>query len=200
MVANDEFKGFFDVIYADPAWKYASRGARGGKYGELDYNVMENASLADLPVGDIAARDAALFMWTTSPFMPDALALGEKWGFNYIRVDKVWAKIHGTGSRHGVVGPWGLTDVEFLLLFARGKMCSKQAVTNQYTMAWPEEYPGKHSAKPAAFRDQIRNRFPRAARVELFARESYPGWFAWGDEAPGRCEIFIPDDELSFLS
>ena len=200
MIANDEFKGFFDVIYADPAWKYGSRGARGGKFGELDYTVTENVDLAKLPVSDIAARDAALFMWATSPFLTDALALGEKWGFRYIRVDKVWSKVHGTGSRHGVVGPWGLTDVEFLLLFARGKMCSRQEVTNQYTMAWPEEYPGKHSAKPDRFRQEIAARFGKVAKVELFAREAHPSWFVWGDEAPGCCDIFIPEDELEFLS
>ena len=190
MNLNPYYAGQFDVIYLDPPWKYGSRGARGGKFGELDYADMTLADLKAMPVGELLSDDAALFMWTTSPFIGDAITLGQHWGLKYIRVDRVWAKVKESGARHGVCGPWGMTDTEFLLLFTKGKMHRHQAVTNQWTMCWQEPYPGRHSAKPTLFRDEITARFPDATRLEMFAREAVDGWQVWGNEAPGCCPVF----------
>ena len=48
----------------------------------------------------------------------------------------------------------------------------------------------EHSAKPAIFREVLAKLYPatwagrRAVKLELFARESAPGWKAWGNQAP----------------
>jgi DNA (cytosine-5)-methyltransferase 1 len=193
MKHNPDYAARFDVIYLDPPWRYGSGGARGGQFGPLDYNTMTLTQLRDMEIHPLCAPAAALFMWTTSPFMGDAIRLGEDWGFKYIRVDRVWAKTKPSGARHGVCGPWGMTDTEFLLLFTKGQMHQHQAVSNQWTMCWQESYPGKHSAKPAVFRDDITKRFPDAERVELFAREAADDWSAWGNEAPGTLPLFMTD-------
>lgn len=191
MIINPEHAGTYDVIYCDPPWKYGSKAARGGKYGALDYSGMTIPELEALPVADMAAPDCALFMWVTSPFLMLAENVAKAWGFTYLRCDRVWAKTTVTGKPHGVVGPWGLTDVEFLLLFTRGKMHKQQAVKNQYTMAWDEQYPGRHSAKPDRFRQEIVERFPEAKRIELFARIASEGWDTWGNEAPDSAPVFM---------
>lgn len=174
----------YQVIYADPPWSYGSRGARGGKFGKLDYSSMPTADICDLPVSQITDRNAALFLWATGSLMPDALAVIAAWGFSFTRIDKVWAKKTSGGKPHAAVGPWGMSDAEFLLLAVRGSMASKQAET-QYVIT-EAAYPGKHSRKPALFREQIDRRFPQAqgARIELFARDAAKGWDCWGNEAP----------------
>ncbi len=181
---NDKKKKY-NVLYADPAWEYGSGGPRGGRFGPLDYRTMPTKEIAALPVRELAEDTAALFLWATSPFLEDALTVGRAWGFRYIRLDKVWSKKTKNGNRHGVVGPWGMTDAEFLLLFTRGKGMNKlQAASNQWTIV-EAEFPGRHSEKPAIFRQMIEERFPDARRLELFARKVHDGWDAWGDEVDG---------------
>jgi len=48
-------------------------------------------------------------------------------------------------------------------------------------------YPGKHSRKPAIFRQMIEDRFPADfKRLELFSREKVPGWTVIGNDIDGR--------------
>lgn len=178
---NNLFGPTYGVIYADPPWQYRSGGARGGRFGALDYPTMPLGDICALPVAMIAEDNAALFLWFTGSFMAEALAVTSAWGFRFVRIDKVWAKKTCTGKPHGVVGPWGMTDAEFLLLAVRGAMHSSQADGGQYTVT-EADYPGRHSAKPHIFRQQIEARFPQARRVELFARSTAPGWDSWGNE------------------
>jgi len=42
--------------------------------------------------------------------------------------------------------------------------------------------PIRHSQKPLEVRNRIEALFPRAKRVELFARERPKNWDVWGDE------------------
>jgi len=142
---------------------------------------MPTDAIAALPVAELAAPDAALFLWFTGSFMPDALQVCEGWGFQFTRVDKVWKKVKISGKPHAVCGQWGMSDAEFILLGVRGQMCKKQSARNQHTIV-EEPYPGRHSEKPQRFRDLIEARFPYATRLELFARDRAPGWDAWGDE------------------
>ena len=171
----------YNVIYADPPWQYGSRGPRSGQFAELDYPTMPTAEICALPVSLLAEDNAALFLWFTGSFMPDALQVIESWGFQFVRVDKVWAKKTAAGRPHAAVGPWGMSDAEFLALAVRGSMHSQQAESNQYVVT-ETPYPGRHSAKPELFRQQIERRFPSARRLELFARTAPPGWDVWGNE------------------
>lgn len=192
----------YDVIYADPPWQYGSGGARGARYGALDYPTMSTAEICALPVSLIAADDAALFLWFTGSFLMEAPAVATAWGFVPVRIDKVWvkkktmqwssfgpgAKLRNSAKPHGVVGPWGMSDSEFLLLAVRGSMFGNQADTGQYTVV-EAPYPGRHSAKPEIFRQQIEARFPNARRLELFARAAAPQWDLWGNEVTSSEQV-----------
>jgi N6-adenosine-specific RNA methylase IME4 len=114
----------------------------------------------------------------------------KRWGFKYVRPDKVWRKIYPSGKPKASCGPWGMTDVEFLFMGIRGKMCSSQiGKRNQYTMMDADvveaEHTGVHSGKPAIFRQLIDKRFGDVPRIELFAREIIPGWDAIGNGVDG---------------
>ncbi|MFW5399429.1 MT-A70 family methyltransferase [Yersinia sp. 1252 StPb PI] len=181
----------YDVIYADPPWHYGSKPNRGVS---LEYSTMSLTELCTMQVRGIASPNSALFMWVTGAMVSEALTVGAAWGFKFIRIDKVWEKKKHTGSRHGVVGPWGMNDAEFLLLFTRGKVCSNQTERNQYTV-YEEKYTGIHSGKPHFFREQIERRFKNARRIELFARTSSPGWDVWGDQAPNAKPLALLEPE-----
>ena len=46
-----------------------------------------------------------------------------------------------------------------------------------------------HSKKPDIVRDKIVELVGDLPRIELFARQSTPGWDVWGNEAPGCIDI-----------
>lgn len=183
----------YDVIYSDPPWCYGSRGARGGKFGELDYSSMTIAELCKMDVESIAADTAHLYMWATSPFLEDCHKVAKAWGFKkFIRCEKVWGKTKESGKRHGVCGPHGMSDCEFLLLYARGKKTTSlynDEKRNQYQLH-QSPFTGVHSNKPVHFRNEIDRKYPEGlARLEMFARYSAEGWDVFGNEAPDSIEI-----------
>lgn len=185
----------YEVIYADPPWSYGSRGARGGKFGELDYGCMSIKDLCRMDVSSIAADVAHLHMWVTSPFLMDSQIVARAWGFDkFIRCDKVWNKKKQSGKPHGVCGPHGMTDVEFILLFSRGGKTTSlynEEKRNQYTSV-DEPFTGKHSEKPDLFRDLIDARYKsNLNKLEMFARYPVGGWDVFGNEAPDSIEIGV---------
>ncbi len=57
-----------------------------------------------LPVGELAAKDCALFMWITFPCMQEAFQVLDAWGFQYKTVAFVWIKqnrISDKEAHHG---------------------------------------------------------------------------------------------------
>jgi N6-adenosine-specific RNA methylase IME4 len=183
----------YQVIYCDAPWKYGSRGARAGKFSDLDYSCMSISDLKRFDVDSIADDTAHLYMWVTSPFLKDCHELAEAWGFRrYIRCAKVWNKKKESGKPHGVCGPHGMTDCEFLLMYARGKSTTSlynDSKRNQYT-ATDLPFTGKHSEKPVEFRQMIESKYnPEINKLEMFARYSVPGWDVFGNEAPNSIEI-----------
>ena len=183
----------YDVIYADPPWKYGSRGARGGKFGDLDYPQMSIKDLCDLDVISISSDISHLYMWATSPFLMESQVVANAWGFDqYIRVEKVWNKKKESGKPHGVCGPHGMTDTEFLLLFCRGGKTTSlynNKKRNQYT-ATDEVYTGKHSEKPAIFRGMIEQKFITGLnKLEMFSRGEFEGWDVFGNQCEGSIKI-----------
>jgi len=182
----------YSVIYADPPWKYGSKGPRSGKFAELDYSDMTIGDLCSMDVQSISEKDCSLHMWVTGSFIEDAMKVGKAWGFKFVRVDKVWNKKKASGKPHAPCGPWGMSDCEFILLFVKGSMCSKQKGKRNQYVGTDEEYTGKHSEKPSRFRDQIESRYIDGLnKLEMFARYPVAGWDVFGDEAPDTIKIGV---------
>ena len=181
----------YKIIYADPPWRFGSRGVRSGKFAELDYSDMSTQEICVLNVKKLASKNSALFMWSTAAHLiNDAHLVMKAWGFKPIRVDSVWKKTKKSGLPHAACGPWGMTDAEFLLMGVRGSMCFRQkGKRNLYTVV-EEPYTGKHSEKPDVFRDRIVHRFGNKMRkCELFARAKFEGWDSWGLEVENDFEF-----------
>lgn len=85
----------FGTIVLDPPWRYSDTNARGA--AEYHYPTMSIAEILRLPIPDLAAIDAHIYMWATGSFLPAALSIIESWGFNFIaQID--WIKTGGVRS------------------------------------------------------------------------------------------------------
>ena len=137
--------------------------------------------LCALPVADLAARDSALFLWATFPQLPEALRLIKAWGFQYKSVAFVWLKKNKKADSwfYGL-GFWTRGNAEVCLLATRGHPRRQAANIHQFIISPIEA----HSKKPDEAREKIVALMGDLPRVELFARQSPPGWEVWG--APSR--------------
>lgn len=169
--------GPFDVIYADPPWRFASNSeAKPGRNARRHYPTMTVAEIAALPVREIAARDALLLMWVTVPLADRAPEVMRAWGFRYVS-QVVWVK-----SRIAT-GYWARNRHEPLLIGTRGRFpCPKPALFGDSVILAPTR---EHSRKPDEARAVLDAKLGHLRRIELFARSAAPGWTVWGNEAPG---------------
>jgi N6-adenosine-specific RNA methylase IME4/ParB-like chromosome segregation protein Spo0J len=163
--------GPFDLIYADPPWQLGAPASPSAPEQHYPTMKVEEICALELPVAD----DAVLFLWAVSSRLGEALRVVERWGFA-CKTSFVWVKPS--------IGPgvWARNRHELLLVGRRGD--------------WPPPEPedrcdsvieaprGRHSQKPALASELIERMYPRAAKLELFARSARPGWARWGKEAP----------------
>ena len=176
--------GNYSIIYADPPWQYQRSKVQGA--AENHYPTMGIDELCALPVADLAAPDSALFLWATFPQLPEALRLIEAWGFRYKSVAFVWLKKNKKADSwfYGL-GFWTRGNAEICLLATRGHPKRQAANIHQFIISPIEA----HSKKPDEAREKIVALMGDLPRVELFARQSPPGWEVWGNEVKST----IPD-------
>jgi N6-adenosine-specific RNA methylase IME4 len=134
--------------------------------------------IKQLPVADIAAEDSVLFLWAIDTMLPQAFDVLTAWGFTYKTVAFTWTKLNlkSSGFFTGL-GYWTRCNSEQCLLATRGRPKRVHRDVQQLVVAPRRE----HSRKP----DEVRTRIERLVPgpyCELFARESVPGWCAWGNQ------------------
>lgn len=165
-------KGVFDVIYADPPWKYDFSKSN-SRAIETHYPTMEIEEICglDIPV----AKNAILYLWATAPKLIEALKVMEAWGFNY-KSNFVWVKTkigmgYYTRGRH-----------ELLLIGTKGKFSPPKASERYQSVINASQ--GQHSKKPDVVYDIIETSYPPTEYklLELFARSKREGWTSWGNE------------------
>lgn len=170
----------YSTIVADPPWPYPegfpTQSRTPGKWAgdiqtkPLPYSEMSLGEIKALPVGDLAAADARLFLWTTNRYLPDAFAVAEWWGFRYKQA-LVWHK--RDGNMGGSVAP---CSAEFLLVCVKGAPRVLAKAASAVILASQAK---QHSRKPEAFLDLVEEVSP-GPYVELFCREPRFGWDSWG--------------------
>lgn len=166
--------GPFEVIYADPPWRYSFMKVRAWAV-ENHYPTMTAEEIAALPVQDVAGPDAVLFLWTTSPKLLEGLRVVQDWGFTY-KTSLIWDK-GGKG-----MGFWVRVNHEILLIGTRGKPAVPAVPARPVSVLRAARR--RHSQKPDEAYPIIEAMAPGARRLELFARQQRPGWQVWGLEAP----------------
>lgn len=166
-------EGKYKIIYADPPWKYGSDYQDKFGHARSHYSTMDQSELCDLPIKEVCMPDCVLFLWVTSPKLPEGLEVLRAWGFDY-KTSFVWDKIkHNYGNYNSV-------RHEFLLIGGIGS--STPDVKKLHDSVISIERTNKHSEKPEYFRSLIDKLYPKGDRIELFARKNIEGWSTWGSE------------------
>lgn len=171
----------FGTIYADPPWAYGNQSTRAAT--DNHYSTMSVDEIASLPIGQIAADDSHLHLWTTNGFLFDARRVMDAWGFEY-RSCFVWVK-----PQMGIGNYWRVSH-EFLLLGIRG---DATCFAEKSLISWAQLPRTKHSKKPELVRRMIEKASP-TPRFEAFGRRPVDGWTVWGDEIRGAVYDAMPEE------
>jgi N6-adenosine-specific RNA methylase IME4 len=174
--------GPYDVILADPPWAYNQRANVGTRFrgGAMrHYPVMSLDAICALPVADLAANPATLFLWATWPHLEDAFRVIRAWGFEYVTIGFDWIKTTREGGIFFGVGHYAKSNSEPCLLARRGRAMKPAVDDVSSVVVSPLR---EHSRKPEAVRTRIQRMYPTARKVELFCRESADGWATFGNE------------------
>ncbi|GAA1760281.1 MT-A70 family methyltransferase [Nostocoides vanveenii] len=124
----------FKTILADPPWDIEQRGARGASE---HYNLMTLDRIKAMPVADLAADDAHLWLWVTNATLRHGYDVAEAWGFT-VRSPLTWVKF-----RLGL-GNYLRNSTEHLLFATRGKA----PVNYRSQPTWIQAPVQDHSHKP----------------------------------------------------
>jgi N6-adenosine-specific RNA methylase IME4 len=164
--------GKYRIIYADPPWKYGDQLTEDYGATRFHYPSMSIADLCSLPIRELAEDNAVLFLWVTSPILPECFDVIAAWGFRY-KASFVWDKVKHNMGHYNSVGH------EFLLICTKGSCLpdASQLFDSVQTIERTD-----HSRKPDEFRKIIETLYIRGEKIELFAREEHDGWTAWGNE------------------
>jgi N6-adenosine-specific RNA methylase IME4 len=163
--------GTFDIIYADPPWRYEHPISNSRKI-ENQYPTMELGDIKTLKIP--VAEDSILFLWATAPKLTEAMDVINAWGFLY-RTNLVWVK-DKIGMGYYVRGRH-----ELLLIATKGKPKVPATADRQDSIINAGR--GEHSEKPQVTYDIIESAFPNGKYLELFARQKHSDkWTVWGNE------------------
>ncbi|EMO9461680.1 MT-A70 family methyltransferase [Raoultella ornithinolytica] len=200
----------YQLIYVDPPWQYGNKISNGA--AENHYSTMSLAELKRLPIWDVAAEDAVLAMWYTGTHTEEAIELAEAWGFR-IRTMKgfTWVKLNQYAERRfnkaiaeGELvdfndflsmlnsetrmngGNYTRANTEDLLIATRGIGLERVSASIKQVVY---SCLGEHSEKPREVRRRLELLYGDVERVELFARDTWPGWDRWGNQCESSFEI-----------
>jgi N6-adenosine-specific RNA methylase IME4 len=173
----------FPTILVDPPWQFQNKtGKVAPEHRRLSrYGTMSLEEIIELPLREIAAPTAHLYLWVPNALLPLGLRVLEEWGFTY-KSNIIWHKVRKDGGSDGRgVGFYFRNVTEMILFGVRGK--------NARTLA-----PGRRQVNYLATRKREHSRKPDeqypiieacspGPYLELFARGTRPGWTIWGRQA-----------------
>lgn len=202
----------FDVVLADPPWIFKTWSDKGkDRSPEKHYQTMTIDDICNLPVKEVTSKNSALFLWVTWPtIFKFAPMVFEAWDYEYRARAFTWVK----ANKHGVYnliekmrgmleskidvyevdrfmqfGFWHMgngyytrANDEVCLLGIRGKM----PVADRGVRSLIAEARRDHSRKPEGQYKRIEALFPDRHYIELFARNTRPGWVSLGNDIDGK--------------
>jgi len=173
----------FACVLADPPWQFINRtGKMAPEHKRLSrYGTMDLPTIAALPVAEISAATAHLYLWVPNAMLPEGLQVMKAWGFNY-KSNIVWHKCRKDGGSDGRgVGFYFRNVTELVLFGVRGKN-ARTLKPGRTQVNYLGTRKREHSRKPDELYNIIEACSP-APRLELFARGARPGWVVWGNQA-----------------
>lgn len=182
------------TIVADPPWPYDTtvKGTvalqkpkkeieRGDRHvSDFTYPVMPLEEICALPVKEMVAKNAHLYLWVTNSFMEQGYEVARSWGFKPNTII-TWVKTrHDDPATPSMkAGYWFRGATEHVLFCTRGS-CPKPAIAIPTAFLHPRI--ARHSEKPERFYTEVVERISPAPRLEMFARTQRRGWRSWGNQ------------------
>lgn len=182
MLPLPTINGGFQTVLADPPWRFANRtGKVAPEHKRLDrYGTMDLASIKALPVADVTAENAHLYLWVPNALLIEGIEVLQAWGFRYVS-NIIWAKRRKDGGPDGRgVGFYFRNVTEPILFGVKGSMRTLAPARSTVNMI--ETRKREHSRKPDEQYELIESCSP-GPYLELFARYSREGWHVWGNES-----------------
>ena len=173
----------FKTVLADPPWRFQNRtGKVAPEHKRLNrYGTMNLEEIMALPVSEVVADSAHLYLWVPNALLPEGMKVMEAWGFSY-KSNIVWHKIRKDGGPDGRgVGFYFRNVTELILFGVRGKNArTLQAGRTQVNFLATQKR--EHSRKPDEQYPLIEACSP-GPFLEMFARGPRKGWTVWGNQS-----------------
>lgn len=173
----------FGTILADPPWRFQNRtGKMAPEHRRLSrYDTMTFEEIMALPVQEIAADIAHLYLWVPNALLPQGIAVLQAWGFEY-KSNLVWHKIRKDGGPDGRgVGFYFRNVTELVLFGVRGKN-ARTLAPGRRQVNFLATRKREHSRKPDELYDIV-EACSRGPYLEMFARGTRANWTTFGKQA-----------------
>jgi N6-adenosine-specific RNA methylase IME4 len=173
----------FATLLADPPWQFQNKtGKVAPEHRRLTrYATMTLAQIKDLPVSEISAEVAHLYLWVPNALLPEGIAVMAAWGFRY-KSNIVWHKIRKDGGPDGRGVGFYFRNVTELILFGVKGRNARTLTPGRRQVNYLATRKREHSRKPDEQYAIIEACSP-GPYLELFARGVRPGWERWGKQA-----------------
>lgn len=190
-------KNTFQVIVSDPPWSFddglKKMKSRTKRSAISQYSTLSTAELCQLSVQDLVdANGSVLVLWVPSTLLEHGLEVMKAWGFK-LKQTFVWVKTKKKTKK--VLEPndnlaFGMGRLfrqchEIALIGTTGKSIYPLLENNSQRSVTLDQNDG-HSKKPESLQDRLDIMFPKAAKLEMFARRNRNGWTCVGNGIDGK--------------
>lgn len=194
-----------EIWYGDPAWHFQNWGGRkpGVRHSRTrgaakHYYTMSIDQICALPVKQLSADNAVLFLWVSWPQLEDAIRVIHEWGFKFKTRAFTWVKpinaarttpldVMSNSSWRMTQGYSTRANDEVCLLATRGDGLRRVDFGVRSLVVEPI---GRHSSKPHTVYDRIERLYgPGYHCCELYARNARPDWYSVGYDVNDGADI-----------
>jgi N6-adenosine-specific RNA methylase IME4 len=193
------------MILADNPWSFDDRVSnmksktKRSAHDQYDGKTLTIEQMAALPVKALAAKNCVMAFWVTGSHIFEAPKVFEAWGFDYKQLG-CWGKLYDNpeqkirdGKTMNDLPNMGMGRLfrqsqELWLMCVRGNvypMLENKGQRSLILAPLPGKHGERHSSKPEELQDRLEIMFPKARKLELFARRSRPGWTCVGNAIDG---------------
>lgn len=185
-------QGQFGGIIVDAPWPHQQfKDARHGASKSAMVQMTVQA-IMDLQVGRYLKKDGLLGMWGVWPLMDDVVDVQRAWGLCQVSACP-WVKTYPSGEALCGIGHWFQSSSEFFKLCRKGRPQRKEDAPKVRGLLVGEELQfyapvgSKHSKKPIELHEYF-EKTVEGPFLELFARQTRPGWTCAGFETGYKIE------------